>query len=182
MLALMIKPQALLIAPLIAIILITDLIKKDTRKNTLKEIFIALPAMFAIYAVISLPMKGGQGFFYVFERMLGTVGQYDYGSVNAANLFALAGGNFVESSKPFLFGTYKTLGWLFIGLITAITAILYYRKKQRKYVFLLGGLYLSSIFMLSHSMHERYLFPAVILLLFAAIIHNSRGCSPATLR
>lgn len=68
--------------------------------------------------------------------MLGTVGQYDYGSVNAANLFALAGGNFVESSKPFLFGTYKTLGWLFIGLITAITAILYYRKKQRKYVFL----------------------------------------------
>ena len=35
----MIKPQALLIAPLIAIILITDLIKKDTRKNTLKEIF-----------------------------------------------------------------------------------------------------------------------------------------------
>lgn len=174
MLALMIKPQALLIAPLIAIILITDLIKKDTRKNTLKEIFIALPAMFAIYAVISLPMKGGQGFFYVFERMLGTVGQYDYGSVNAANLFALAGGNFVESSKPFLFGTYKTLGWLFIGLITAITAILYYRKKQRKYVFLLGGLYLSSIFMLSHSMHERYLFPAVILLLFAAIIHNSR--------
>ncbi|MFR9207492.1 MAG: hypothetical protein ACLVKR_03895 [Lachnospiraceae bacterium] len=135
--------------------------------------------MFAIYAVISLH-EGRPGLFYVFERCWYSRGTTT--SVNAANLFALAGGNFVESSKPFLFGTYKTLGWLFIGLITAITAILYYRKKQRKYVFLLGGLYLSSIFMLSHSMHERYFFPAVMLLLFAAIIHNSRRLLSATLR
>lgn len=174
MLALLIKPQALLIAPIIAIILITEVIDKHTRRSALKDIALCIPVMLAVYTAISLPMKGSQSFFYVFKNMLTTTSQYDFASVNAFNLFAMFGGNYIESAKSFLFANYKVFGWIFILLTTLVSAATYSKLRDRKYIFIISGGYLASVFMLAHSMHERYIYPAIILLLFAAVMHNSR--------
>ena len=174
MLALMIKPQALLIAPIIAIVIINEIAHKETRKRILIDLALCIPVMLAVYTVISLPMKGGQGFFYVFTRMLETTGQYDYASVNAFNLFALARGNFIDASTGFLFTSYKAMGWIMIALSTALCAYLYIKKNDRKYIFITSAIYLTCIFMFAHSMHERYIYPAVILFIFAAVLHDSR--------
>lgn len=174
MLLLLTKPQALLIAPVMAFLVLYELIKKDTRKAILKDILISIPIMFAIYTVVSLPMKGNQGFFYVFTNMFGTMGEYNYASVNAFNFFSLLGANFKNADSAFLFTNYSTAGWVFIALSTVAAGTLYFIKGDRKNIFSVGALYLSSIFMFAHQMHERYIYPAVILLLFAAIIYNSR--------
>ncbi len=174
MVGLLIKPQMLLIAPLFAIVFIVDLLRKDKWKRTLIQTGIGLAAAFAIYVVVALPMQGTQSFFYVFERMFETTSQYQYASVNAANVFSLFGQNWVSDAQAsFLLPNYI---WGIIGIVVtiAVCGFIYFKKKDKRQIFMLAGIMLVGIFMLGHNMHERYIYPGVIMLLFAAVQLNNR--------
>lgn len=171
---LLLKPQALIISPVLLAIFLGDLLKKSSWKRTLIEIALSLAGMAVVYTVVALPMKGSQSFFYVFEQMLETTGQYAYGTVNAFNLMALLGGNWADVNNMAFITTYKNLGIMFIVLIIAAAIILYLTRRQKKHVFLLMAFMVAAVFTLGHEMHERYLIPAVGLLLFAAVIYRSR--------
>ena len=171
---LLLKPQALIVSPVLLAVFLGDLFRRDSWKRTLAEIGLSLAGMAVIYTIVALPMKGSQGFFYVFEQMLETTGQYAYGTVNAFNLMGLLGGNWADVNSMAFLTTYKNLGTLFIVLIIIVAMGIYLAKREKKHVFLLMAFMVAAVFTLGHEMHERYLVPAVGLLLFAAIIYRSR--------
>jgi len=173
--ALMIKPQALIIAPALLYVFIGELINKETRLRTLADIGISIAAMAAAYVVIAMPMRGGQGFFYVFERMLVTTGQYSYGTVNGFNFFALLGGNYIPDSETALLGmSYKTLGTIAIVLVLVSAFLFYIVKRDKANFFVAAAFIVAGVFLFGHNMHERYILPATVLLIFAAIAADSR--------
>lgn len=131
--------------------------------------------MAAVYLALALPMKGEQSVFYVFEKMLETTTSYAYGTVNAFNLFGALGQNFVgDSVKIFDVVATGTLGTIFIIAVVAITGVFYFKKRDRNLIFLYCAFMLIGIYMFAHNMHERYIFPGLIMLLFAAIMSDSR--------
>lgn len=173
--ALMIKPQALLVAPVIAMVFLKDLFTKGKTLRTLAEAALSLLSIGVLVLLISLPMKGGQSLFYVVERMLETTGQYAYATVNSFNLYGIFGGNFRPDSEVFFMGiSYKAFGFVMILLSTVFTAFLTFRYDAKKHIFTLSGLYLTLICLFAHNMHERYIYPAVVLLLIAAFLQDSR--------
>lgn len=174
MLALLIKPQALLIAPMLAIVFAADLFTRGKTGRTLAQIGLSAACMAAVYCAVALPMRGGQSFLYVFERMADTTGQYAYGSVNAFNLAALLGGNFVSDANSMGFTSYRALGTACIILTVLVVAVLYFRKKDKARIFPLSALMFAAIYMLGHNMHERYILPAIVLMVVAAVLANSR--------
>lgn len=170
--ALMIKPQALLLGPLIFIVFAVDLFKNT--KKTLKDIGLSVVFMLAVYTVCILPFMCEQPWYFMFGKILGTAGSYPYGSVNAFNLFAIFGGNFISDAESFLFMSYKTWGIIFIILVIAGIFAIYIKRQDKRDIFMLAALLTAGIFMLGHNMHERYLYPAVIFMLFAAAERKSR--------
>ena len=105
--------------------------------------------------------------------------------VGAASLFAAActfSATFLLGALSRLFGaalSYKTLGVIGIIAAGALTAVLFvlYRNRHRKanysvytnrgLIFLLAAAFCIWIFTFGHYMHERYVFPALFLLVFA---------------
>ena len=174
MAAFLIKPQALFVAPIFLFVFLGDLFQKERWKRTLAELGLSLAGMALIYIVVALPMKGGQDFFYVFQNMSQGMEAYQLGSVNAFNLMCLLGGNFVSDTANAFFTTYNALGTALICVVILATGLLYFKKRDKKSIFLLAALLVAGIFTLGHQMHERYILPAVVLLLFAAAVYNSR--------
>lgn len=173
--ALMIKPQALLAAPVVAMVFLKDLFTKGKTLRTLIEAVLSLAGIAAAVLLISLPMKGSQPFYYVVTRMIETTGQYAYATVNCFNLYGIFGGNFLADSGIFVAGvSYKTFGWCMILLSTLFTGWLVFRAEGKKHIFSISGLYLALICLFAHNMHERYIYPAVVLLLIGAFLQDSR--------
>ncbi len=105
--------------------------------------------------------------FWTLNKYAGTVGSYPYGTLNAFNLYALLGGNWVPDTEPLLFLDYKTWGMIFLVLICAIVAFVQWRPRERKPYFDISAFLIISLFMLMHMVHERYIVPACVLLVFA---------------
>lgn len=173
--ALLVKPQALLLGPVFAACYLLPLLFGPTAKQRMQAVKNALTSLFfclGLLAVFALLFQGAQQpFFWLVQKYTTTAGSYPYATINAFNLFALLGGNWAkQDAVPFLL-SWKQWGQLGILAVTAVTgwfAVRSYRRSREEFSpFLLGAFYCCGIFTLAHNMHERYLFPAV-LLLFAA--------------
>lgn len=174
MLALLVKPQALVLGPLVLFVLIQALGDKRD-KQRLKRMLQGLAASLVLLLVVALPFWLGTGrFSWLFELYGGTVGSYPYASLNAYNLFALLGGNWVDQSARILGFSYHAWGTLLMAAVIAFTGWLVLVKRRREGLFLAGAFLIAGIFVLGPRMHERYLFPAVPLLLAAYCEHRDR--------
>lgn len=93
---------------------------------------------------------------------------YPYAAVNACNLWGLFGLNWVSQDGRFLFFSYAQWSLLLLVLIVSASVLLFFRlKKHPSRYFLTGAFLMCFVFLCSVRMHERYLFPALLLLLFA---------------
>lgn len=170
-LSILIKPQALMVGPVFAMFYLHHIFKKkqiDRWKATGRTALAAILAVTVVF-LLSLPFQGSQEPLWIVNRLLNTAGSYPWGSVNAFNLIALLGGNWVQDSTLFLGLSWKTWGIVGIGVSLAVCAALavYAARKKRLNFELLAALSLSLIFCLAHSMHERYMIPVLFLLLLA---------------
>ncbi|MBR3305019.1 MAG: glycosyltransferase family 39 protein [Christensenellaceae bacterium] len=170
----LIKPQAGLIAPVIIALYIRDIVNKETRKKGILDLLTSAFAVVIVFLALSLPFKGEQGIFYVAEKIMSTVGEYPYGSINAFNLIALYGGIWVPDDTQFLIVDYRTTGTIFIILVVIFSVYLVLKEKDRKGLWLGSAFIYLGIFMLGHGMHERYVLPSVVLFLMAAVRYDSR--------
>lgn len=171
---LLLKPQAIMFAPVVGLGYIFALFKKGHVKKALAGIFGgAIVAAAVIFAAV-YPFTGSQPPLWILEKYQGTINYYPYASLNAFNLFALMGANFVESTKVFLFLNYQTWGMIFIVLICAVIVIVQWRSRERRPLFDISAFLILSVFMLSHAMHERYILPACVLLIFAYVYSRDR--------
>ena len=161
---LLIKPQTLIFAPvLLAGIIDQVFLDHFSVKKLIHHLFQGMTALGGM-VILCLPF----GLENVWKQYFSTVASYPYAAVNACNLWGLFGLNWVSQNNTFLGLPYRTWGWLAIFAAVAVTLVLGLRNRQdmEKYPFL-GAFLLLTIFVFSVRMHERYMYPALILLLFA---------------
>lgn len=181
-LAVSLKPQALMAGPIFAAAFIYYIIVSIKNKRLLESVVTtALSAVcaFAVIILPALPFTGEQEGLWLLDKYLGTATSYEYATIEAFNLFALMGGNWINVRQPITGNdgmTYLQLGTALMALVI-IVAILFFifgDKKNKGIIFLTCAFMLAGIFTLGHYMHERYLFPVLLLLLAAAVYYRDR--------
>lgn len=175
-LAILLKPQALMAGPILAIayfVAIAD--NKPSWKTALKTLA-AVAAAVGVIFLASLPFKGEQDILWVLDKYFSTATSYPYASVEAFNLMALIGGNWANVNETVLFFTYEQLGTALIVGATVFAAIAYIkgRKRSEGCLPMMIAFALCAYHMLGQYMHERYLFPALLLILAAYAVYNDK--------
>ncbi len=175
-LTILLKPQALMAGPLFAVAYLWGW-NKETWKKRILETALSVLAAVAVIALLALPFSSGQEPNWLFEKYFSTATSYPYASVEAFNLAALFSGNWKAiTSVPIMF-SYAVWGYIGIGISLALSIGLYIagRKKKQEGVFYLALAFLiTALFTLGPYMHERYLFPALLSLIIAALYYDDR--------
>lgn len=172
--ALAVKPQALLFGPVLAAAFLAPLLAARQRRPALAALgrgvagaALALGAVFAC----ALPLWGDQPADWLWEKYTSTASSYPYASVNGFNLLTLFGANWQPQDAPVL-GPVTWQMWGSAGILAATAALVYLAwrswKSGRFSPLLLAAFYGVEVFTLSHRMHERYIIPALLLVLAAA--------------
>lgn len=166
-LSVLMKPQGIIFTP----ILFFELVRAKSVKKFLTAALVGV----ATVALIVLPFSYQHGSVWIFELYSSTISKYPYASMNAFNLFSLIGANFTNYNEILLFFSYHTWGMIFIVLVTALSWFLYGKKKNSDFVFAAGLTQIAGVFIFSVGMHERYLFPAIAMAIFAFIYLKDRN-------
>lgn len=173
-LVILLKPQALMAGPLFAVAYLVYL-RDFGLKNILKVAAAALGAL-ALIVLLALPFRGNQEPAWLLEKYFSTATSYPYASVEAFNLFALFGGNWKNVDSTFFVFSYGKWGTFFIAVSVVFAAALYLkgRKANPHALTLSAAVLIAALFTLGQYMHERYLFPALLLLLVAFIAYKDK--------
>lgn len=188
--AVSLKWQALMFGPVYALFHLFSLCplgEKDVWKKLSGTLLGALSA-FGVILLISLPFKGEQEFFWLVNKFLTASSGYNYATVEAYNFMALLGANWA-SADGYLLDlpiTYKTFGIAAILLAVALGGVataVNTRKslsrgenllQHKGHLFLTAALVMTLIFTFGHYMHERYIVPVLVLLLFAYAAYGDK--------
>lgn len=168
-LAVLAKPQAGLLAPLGVAALVKELVSREKRRDALRAIGAGLACGLAVTALIVVPFSLNQSSpLWLVEKYMETLGSYDYATLSTGNLMFLLGGNWKPNASTVIFGvTYGQLGMALMGLSFAAGIAVYVRGRGRSRLMLASALTIQLLFCLGTKMHERYILPAVALLLLA---------------
>lgn len=166
-LAILIKPQALIMTPILIWAVIEQVFLNNFSWNKFwKNLGFGLCAICAL-ALSMTPF----GLSSVISQYTETLASYPYATVNTFNLW----GAFNLNWEP-LTPAMSAAGNIFIAFIVAATAIIFFRSQDKsKYFFVAGFLFFATL-TLSTKMHERYAFPCIVMILCAFVttknIHN----------
>lgn len=145
-------------------------------RNKVKTFFKGICAAAGTVAIVFLPfMIGAKNLFLFFDVYLGGQGKYPKCTLNAFNFYGMLGLNFT-SDNEIAFGsvTYNMLGTFLVGLTVIGLFALYIFAKNRDF-WVIGFVFMNSLFMFMNRMHERYQFVVLIFILVAAIKTQKRG-------
>ena len=159
----LLKPQTLVFTPvLLAGIIDHVFLKEYSLKKLCKNLLQGLSVILGML-MLCLPF----GLDKVLVQYTDTLGSYPYAAVNAYNFWGFFGLNWVSQDTSFLFVSCRTWGTIVILLIVAFTLLISLRNRtdSSKYP-LLGAFIILTMFVFSVRMHERYLYPGLVLLLF----------------
>ncbi|MFC2155317.1 glycosyltransferase 87 family protein [Acidobacteriota bacterium] len=169
--AVLVKPQALIFSPVILFAFIRPGIGQ---KERIKTFFVSACLAAVTFILIILPFSLKQDPFWIIHLYKKTLASYPFASLNAFNLFALFGGNLVQETETFFIFSYKTWGFIFIAVIVAFSALLYFKSRDKSRVFFIALFIMAAVFVLSAKMHERYLFPAIVLALLCYVVTRDK--------
>lgn len=164
---LLIKPQAIMFLPVVGLAYLYALFKRGGLKKAVTGTAGALAIGAAVIFLGSLPFTGNQPTLWIVDRYASTMGSYPYGTLNAFNLFALLGGNWKPYEETAFILDFKTWGMIFLIVICVAVVIVQWRSRDRRPYFDISAFLIISLFMLMHMVHERYIVPACVLLVFA---------------
>jgi Gpi18-like mannosyltransferase len=164
---LLVKPQAIMFLPVVGLAYFYALFKKGGLKKAVIGIFGGIAIGAAVIFLGALPFTGNQPALWIVNRYTSTMGSYPYGTLNAFNLFALFGGNWKPYEETLLILDFKTWGTIFLVLICVAVVFVQWRSRERRPYFDISAFLIISLFMLMHMVHERYIVPACVLLVFA---------------
>lgn len=169
--ALLIKPQALFLAPILLLGFVNQVLLKDFSLIDLIRNIAYVIIVFCSAVLLCAPY----GLANVWSQYFSTVESYPYASVNAYNIWAMMGLNWVSQDNTFLGLPYYIYGHSTIILAIAATFVISVKnRRDRKKYPVLSAFLVISIFLFSVRMHERYLYPAMFFLLLAYIYKPSR--------
>ncbi|MEN8906682.1 MAG: hypothetical protein ABF289_12065 [Clostridiales bacterium] len=188
-----VKPQGIIFIPIIGYAFIMYFIKmvkseikrnenSDWKKATIK-IFktvvlkkLLLASLFSLIAavIIILPFKKTyENPLWIIELFKSTMfEQYQYATLNAFNLYALLGKNWVTDTEIFFIFNYLTWGMIFLVINSLIVGLMFWIAKDKNFPIIATIVLNFATFMFSARMHERYLFPVLVFLLIAFIYYK----------
>lgn len=188
--AVCLKWQALMFGPVYALFHLFSLAPLEEKKVWKKLLGTLLGALsaFAVMLLLSLPFKGEQDLFWMVNKFLSASSGYDYATVEAYNFMALLGANWASAESSFMDFplSYKTFGTLCILLSVGFGVLLTAGSTQRELkqkrnlldnrgaMFLTAAAVMALIFTFGHYMHERYVVPVLVLLLFAYAYYGDK--------
>lgn len=166
--AILVKPQALIFTPVY--------LYEAFRKRKWTRFAACLAIGLGVFLVLIAPFSVHQTSpMWIIDLYKSTLGQYAYATLNAFNVYALFGANMVplDSGSPL---SYQTVGNLSIVLTVLVSAYFFFRRKtgEADKLFYTSLFLIFMVFMLSVKMHERYLFPALALAMFAFLFSKDR--------
>lgn len=170
-LGMLIKPQVIVLAPVLGMFTLLLRGWRGVLRGGL--------AMSLTFALILLPFVVGSGLQETLRPFQSSVGRFPFLTLNALNLWliftASTGLSLEAPDYPMLpdnvplsgLLTGYQIGLLLLGLYTLLVVIMVIRQRNRERVFVWTGALYLAFFMLATQMHERYVYPAAILALFA---------------
>lgn len=175
--ALLVKPQALFLAPLLFAAMVDRLVLENfpgkSFRAALTELLRGL-SYFVLCLCAAVLLCAPFGLGNVWNQYISTVSSYPYAAVNACNLWGLAGLNWVSQDNTFMGLPYTFYGYAALAAAVAgVAAFSLKRGRDRSKYPLMAALLTVSIFVFSVRMHERYLYPAMLFLLL------SLACRPS---
>ena len=178
-LGLLVKPQMLLLGPVLLVGTIDRILAG--RRNGDRAASFMPELLHCLFQCLSVALGGvilclPFGLAKVVAQLLDTLGSYPYAAVNACNLWGLLGLNWVSQDNAFWGIPYRHFGALAIAVAVVLTVLLGLRGRgsREKYPFL-AAFTVITVFLFSVRMHERYLYPALALLMLAYICRPAAG-------
>lgn len=161
----LIKPQSFILTPVLIAGIVENVFLHDfSREKFLKNLGAGLLAIAAIF-VLALPF----GISEVFEQYKITLQSYQYCTVNAFNFWGALGKNWKELK------TIATiLSYIFLAAIVAYSMYLFFKSRHKSKYYFTGAVLVFFTYMFSTKMHERYAFPAMVLLLAALVLTENK--------
>ncbi len=170
------KPQALMAAPLGLMALVFDCVHSKDRKKTLTHAGFGALISIGVAAVMLLPfvINEPKPLTWIIGQYSSVLGSYEYATVNTANFYYLLGANWMPLSQTIAGISYATLGTILTAVSVALVLGLYIWRGSLRRLPYFGALMYIALYVLGMKMHERYLFPALALLLVAYLQERDR--------
>ncbi|WP_235560902.1 phospholipid carrier-dependent glycosyltransferase [Bacillus sp. FJAT-28004] len=163
--AALIKPQAFIFMP---VLLLWFVYRKDWKKIPVSAFY-----GFTTFILLALPFFwGNSGLSGLIKLYSGTLSSYPYATLNAFNFYALSDANWKPITDTWLLFSFQTWGTIFILAAVAIAAFFALLKRNdesSKRSYYIAMVLIVVVFMGVTKMHERYLFPVLLLGVFAFI-------------
>lgn len=171
----LIKPQMLIFLPLLGFWLLFDVLReaKEKRADALFDASLGV-ILSALFIIVCMYPMVGLDFTRFLKIYTSAAGQYPYASLNAANVFGALGLNWADVNMSILGFSCKSFGFTGVIVTSLIVGYGAFRSQKRSDVFIFGGFTVASIYMLAHMMHERYLFPLILILLVTFLLTNDK--------
>ncbi len=170
--SLLVKPQALIFFPVYIWFIIDLFVKKNP-----KALIISLRSVgvgFAAFLIGVLTFSKNFDIWWIVELYQKTLSSYPYASLNAFNLFALVGKNWAGVGEPFIIFSFNVWSTFFLTCGVLASAVIYFMWQGKERIFLSAAFINITMFILAAKMHERYLFPAFVLLLAAYVVGKNK--------
>lgn len=160
------KPQMLIFTPVLFLGILDHVFLKDfSWKKFFRHLGSGL-CVIAGMAVFCMPF----GLTRVIAQYTSTLSSYSYATMNGFNFWALLGMNRADQNTLFLFLPVRVWGSIAILLIVLFSFIIARHCQDVPYkYYLLSAFIILTMFTFSVRMHERYIFPGILLLLFLLI-------------
>lgn len=168
-LATLIKPQALIFTPV--------LMFAFYHHRAWKQLGFGALYGLGIFGLLAAPFFWNNGGLVgLINLYKSTLSSYPYSSVNAFNLYALTDPMWSSLDLTWLGITYRVWGFIFILVAVAVAAFFSFKKDRLDLSksYFIGMALIVVVFVLGTKMHERYMFPAVILCMFTYIASRDR--------
>lgn len=162
-LALLVKPQAIAIAPLIIFYFI-----KHFRISSLLKLI--LPGFITV-SVLAFAFFPDRTLKSLTLHIINTANEYPYTSVNAYNSWGVIG-FWVSDQIHWNALTYQRWGYVLMAIYWLILGYFYFKKKLSAYA--LAAFATMGFFFLPTRVHERYLYPAIIFLILTISLLRSK--------
>lgn len=161
------KFQTIMFTPILIFTIIEQVFLTDfSVKKMLRDLVGGLSAIAAMF-LFALPF----GLDVVVPKYMNSLGLFEYCTVNAYNFWAIVQRNWMDQTSKFLFLKCETWGSIAIVAAVLLSAFVFFRmKKDKSKYFLSMAVLIAFVFLFSVRMHERYLFPGVVLVLAGFIL------------
>lgn len=163
----LIKPQALFFTPILIYSVIEYIwLDEGYKTERLKHCVIWAAAAIAAMFVLFMPFgkTASEGIATIVKQYTETIGQYEYMTINAFNIYGAIGKNW--EGLTFLS---RVIGYGMIFVVVAYSAYVFFKSKSPARYYISAFVIAFGMYMLAIKMHERYAFPGIFLLILALV-------------